>query len=123
MCLPARAGSILWHVGSASAVRSQVCAPSTWCVFLRLLCVGTRVTRLTFLGCARIAADVKKLGVAKLKEIYSDSPALTTAEERDLKSQNEWAWKEAEKPVENDDDDDAAATAGAGDAAAEESKA
>ena len=85
--------------------------------------VGTRVTRLTFLGCARIAADVKKLGVAKLKEIYSDSPALTTAEERDLKSQNEWAWKEAEKPVENDDDDDAAATAGAGDAAAEESKA
>jgi hypothetical protein len=29
-----------------------------------------------------------------------------TAEERDLKAQNEWAWKDPERPVVNDDDDE-----------------
>ncbi len=79
--------------------------------------------RLEFLGCARIAADVKKIGSEKLKALYSDSPPLTTAEERDLKAQNEWAWKDPERPVVNDDDEEAAAAAGGGEAAAADGEA
>ena len=70
---------------------------------------------------ARACADVKKIGAEKFKSLFVERPPLTAAEERELKAQNEWAWKEPEKAVVDDDDEDmvtdGAAAAGSSDAA------
>ena len=76
-----------------------------------------RVKMLVFLGCARIAMAIKRIGIDKLKSLAADYPALTTAQERDLKAQNEWAWKEPERPVTDDSDSSPDTSSGAGDGA------
>lgn len=80
---------------------------------IRTRCIGL-FCRLEFLCAARIAAEVKRIGIERLKQLYAGHPALTTAQERELKAQNGWAWKEPERPVFDDDYEEAEGSEGAG---------
>ncbi len=93
-------------------------------VFLFLIILIFNVLRrLEFLGCARIASAVLKVGAARIKGVFSEIPQLTPEEERLLKEQNPFGWKQETKPVvdedrmdgvESDGTDSAAGGAGAG---------
>jgi hypothetical protein len=76
--------------------------------------------RLEFLGCARIAAAVLKVGATRIKGVFSEIPQLTPEEERQLKEQNPFGWKTETKPVEEEAE---AAGEGEGAAAAGEAEA
>lgn len=62
---------------------------------------------------------VKSIGVERLKWLYKDVKELTTPEERQLKEQNEWAWKEPDQDVTNDDEAEATVSPAAGEAEAD----
>ncbi len=52
-----------------------------------------------FLICARIAAEVKKIGKTGLEALYEMKKPWTDEDSKELKLQNEWAWKEDDTPV------------------------
>lgn len=68
-------------------------------------------TRLPYLVCARIASEVKKLGKEGLEGLYVMTKPWTEEDTRELKAQNEWAWKEEDTPVLDDVFSEAAAAA------------
>jgi hypothetical protein len=74
---------------------------------------GGCVRRLPYLVCARIAAEVKKLGKDGLEALYVMKKPWTEEDSRELKLQNDWAWKEEDTPVLDDEHADAAAAAAA----------
>ena len=89
-----------------------------------------------FLGCARIAADLRKIGAPAFRVMAfggDGDPHLTRDQEIALLAQNDWAYKDAGKQsaIELDAEEDGAAaeegaaataTAGAADAGGAESK-
>ena len=67
--------------------------------------VAMQIKMLEYLCCARIASEVIKAGVQQISSI-KQSPELDTATlaekaafARDVKSQNDWAWKDPDQPI------------------------
>lgn len=87
---------------------------------LDLVEAGTvmRIKMLEFLGCARIASAVLSVGASRIKGVFPEIPQLTPEEERQLKEQNPFGWKQATKPIYVDEETQAAAEAAAEAAAA-----
>lgn len=63
--------------------------------------------RLKHLGCARIAAEIKDVGIDEIKKHFKDYTPLTPEEVKEMKLANEWAWRYEDEDVvaEGFDDD------------------
>mmetsp|Transcript_14929 Transcript_14929/g.20235 ORF Transcript_14929/g.20235 Transcript_14929/m.20235 type:complete len:193 (+) Transcript_14929:47-625(+) len=62
--------------------------------------------------CARIAAEIKEVGIEKFLAHYKITEELPEQAEANLKNKNDWAWKNPDAPV----TDDATAEGGEGEA-------
>jgi hypothetical protein len=58
-----------------------------------------KLEMLSQLFAARLAVDLQRGGIEKIRAAAAAKVPLTTAQERELKEQNDWAWKEPETDI------------------------